>query len=524
MSRLFLSQNIEDGNARAGLCRLLAREELGGWQRGVVLAQQLTRRRRQRAASEREGDGPELCGGVDDACLQRSEAGLELGRCLAEHAALSALEVPAPRHKYPDQTPDLTEICLHLFESGHAFNYDVGQVHLPPVGAARFARVLDGLEDGASVAVVTLLGSLNPVTTGHVRCCVEARQMLVGPAQTKSARIVGPSGPFDCCIGLLQLNSDQRVSHKMAVAPAGDDASIPYAERQRLVQISTASTEWLGCGWPQDFEDICARWPRLVMTRFEISGADDVVKYGKFWSQPDARMIVMGRSCSTAALREGMARARDSLGRLSPICDDDQNFVVGPELPDISSSAARQAAISGDREAMSGLVHPAVAEWLLRQAWAMECGDEKSLQRTTSSSAVAEIRQRLSSASGGDPFVTEDDVTACATEVSTMRKLWLVPAPAPCSLEEGEPPLKASGAPARPPPPPPPPPPAPAPSASVEQSSSRLLRVDGRTRLFLEIERKSLTSRLAATASSSLSSEEAATARVRLLEIQEALS
>ena len=73
-----------------------------------------------------------------------------------------------------------------------------------------------------------------------------------------------------------------------------------------------------------------AAYPNLNLTHFEVNGADDVVKYGKFWSQPSARMLVMGRPGSTEAVRSGMADARDQLGRPCPIDLDDANFIMGP--------------------------------------------------------------------------------------------------------------------------------------------------------------------------------------------------
>ena len=47
---------------------------------------------------------------------------------------------------------------------------------------------------------------------------------------------------FDCCIGLLELNSDQRVGKKMAES---GDVLIPLTERSNLVQLSTADKPWL---------------------------------------------------------------------------------------------------------------------------------------------------------------------------------------------------------------------------------------------------------------------------------------
>ena len=45
---------------------------------------------------------------------------------------------------------------------------------------------------------------------------------------------------------------------------------------------------------------------------------------------------------------------------------DDGYFVVGPELPEVSSSAARKALIAGDESAIESYLHPAVIEWHTR--------------------------------------------------------------------------------------------------------------------------------------------------------------
>jgi len=62
------------------------------------------------------------------------------------------------------------------------------------------APLLDELPAGASVAVVTLLGSLCPITRGHVAAFEEARrQMRAGSGRLE---------PFQECIGFISLNGD----------------------------------------------------------------------------------------------------------------------------------------------------------------------------------------------------------------------------------------------------------------------------------------------------------------------------
>ena len=354
-----------------GLDRLLGRKGLSPAQRTALLAR----------LGQRERPAEAL-----DGLLQQSDAGLELGRLMAERAALRALAEP----------------------SGAA-------------EAAQFSAELEALPDGASVAVMTLLGSLNPVTLGHVRCFEEARQILLG---ADGAKRPAQLEEFDCCIGLIEMNSDQRVGKKMAEA---GDVLIPQTQRSRLVQLAAAGHAWLGLGWPLAVDKLQAQYPNLKLTSFRINGADDVVKYGKFWSKPSARIIVMGRPGSTEAVLEGMATARNGRGQPAPISEDDANFVLGPELPDISSSAARAATSAGDEAALRDLVHPLVSEWLLEQEWAGVDGSPSSEPEPAPEGVPPPAIEAERLVSAG--IVTEDDVSQLSAEVEELVKSLLLTTP-----------------------------------------------------------------------------------------------
>ena len=85
-----------------------------------------------------------------------------------------------------------------------------------------------------------------------------------------------------------------------------------------------------------------------------MNGADDVVRYDKFADVgPQYRMIVLGRPGYTEKALAGARQADLEAGYL----------VMGPELPDISSSAAREALARGDRARAAALLHPAVLAW-----------------------------------------------------------------------------------------------------------------------------------------------------------------
>jgi hypothetical protein len=91
-----------------------------------------------------------------------------------------------------------------------------------------------------------------------------------------------------------------------------------------------------------------------------MNGADDVCKYQKWrHAKPHHRMITMGRPGSTKALLKGMKSAG------MPQCGT-ADFLLGPELPDLSSSAARVASHVGDRSGLLQLLHPSVADWMLQ--------------------------------------------------------------------------------------------------------------------------------------------------------------
>merc|ERR1719350_2370523 len=65
----------------------------------------------------------------------------------------------------------------------------------------------------------------------------------------------------------------------------------------------------------------------------------------------------MGRPGYTEQVQEGMVKAG--------VDPDRGYFILGPELPDISSTAVREALVTGDRKALEDLLHPKVAEWCI---------------------------------------------------------------------------------------------------------------------------------------------------------------
>jgi ADP-ribosylglycohydrolase len=216
---------------------------------------------------------------------------------------------------------------------------------------------LAALPAHANVAVVTMRGSLCPITLGHVRCFEEARQLLLGLGGSLPAGVE----PFAHTVGFLSLNPDHHLRAKFA----GKRGKKPLglADREMLVRVATAEMAWLELSTckqtSRDVARLRQQFPQLNFDHFDMNGADDVVKYSK-WTRagPSHKMITMGRPGSTLALLRGMAR-------VGIAATGSADFLLGPELPDVSSTKLRAASQRGDQYELLTLCHPKVAEWML---------------------------------------------------------------------------------------------------------------------------------------------------------------
>jgi hypothetical protein len=207
------------------------------------------------------------------------------------------------------------------------------------------------LPAGTQVGVVTLLGSLCPITLGHVQAFVEAQRLLLGHSEHhRPAQL----GPFGAVLGLISLNGQEHVNSKLATK---GEATLGQQARLGLVQLAVAELSWIG--WEDREGDSLAAlrmsWPRLHFVHFRINGADDVLRYSKYVTDADNRTITMGRHPHTT---EVVVQAN-----LRNINLEKGHFIMGPELPDISSSGARCALSDGDDGVAATLLHPQVLAW-----------------------------------------------------------------------------------------------------------------------------------------------------------------
>jgi len=206
--------------------------------------------------------------------------------------------------------------------------------------------------------VVSMLGSLCPITLGHVTCYVEARKVIMADPSSQVSRPKRLEH-FDECLGLVSLNGDGHVMRKVATL---GQTPLNYDQRVEMVRLATSEHDWLNYEHGENtVEHYKERFPELNFIEFDMNGADDVVKYHK-WNivtcDDVTRMFVMGRPGFTPTVLQAMEALR--------IDPDDGRHIVGPELPDISSTAARDAGKRGDVTTLLSIVHPSVASSLLK--------------------------------------------------------------------------------------------------------------------------------------------------------------
>ncbi|CAE7291433.1 unnamed protein product [Symbiodinium natans] len=223
----------------------------------------------------------------------------------------------------------------------------------------KFAAVLDPLQEDAMVAVVTMTGSCCPITTAHCNAFDTARNALLG---IEGFKPLPKLEKFTEVLGLLSLNSDRHVDEKMA---RQREKSVSYAHRADLVKLASAEVPWMDFNPGREHHvigrlQVC--WPHLQFVRFALNGADDVVKYRKWkGAGPEHRCITIGRPGFTEKVLDGARRDRVAL---------DQGFFIlvpeGSEVADVSSTLVRELLRAGDRQGLERLLHPQVADWLLR--------------------------------------------------------------------------------------------------------------------------------------------------------------
>ena len=257
---------------------------------------------------------------------------------------------------------------------------------------ASLAATLPSLAAGERLAIVNLRGSLAPVTRGHILTLTTSRDLLLGGTT--------PAGSYHGVIGCATLNSDGHVSAKVRAKGLGD-VPLRLDERIKLVELAATDHPWLfvaKSGGAAVKAAVSAARPDLVVDYFEVNGADDVMKYRK-WNWGGVKLITMNRPGSTAQLTAALAADGVS---------ESADFIIGPELPDISSTAARAAARRGDRAVLITLLHDNVADAMLAREAALS-GGAVPTGAATGAAAVAAPTAAAPVASAPPPPSVEAD-------------------------------------------------------------------------------------------------------------------
>ena len=263
--------------------------------------------------------------------LERSVTAQRLDAALPTHATSAWSELKHTWHSMP--TRDVHAIVAELAE----------------------------LPMGTNVAVVTLLGSLCPITTGHTQTFEVARRLLLQESEDGKEALLRPAAleRFGEVVGFISLNGDRHVEAKLTKKK---QPSLDIQQRRHLVNLATSGWNWIG---QEDREGSCLQtlrscMPHLTFIHFFMNGADDVRKYRKWtWADANNRYLTFGRPGDTDAVVNAALRDHIDL--------DAGYFVMGPELPDVSSTDARIALARGDVVQARRHLHPPVLEWLLAQ-------------------------------------------------------------------------------------------------------------------------------------------------------------
>lgn len=213
------------------------------------------------------------------------------------------------------------------------------------------------------VAVITMLGSLCPITLGHVKMFELSRSLLLNEDGNYNSLRPHDLEDFDGAVGLISLNSDDHVRRKLR--QTGYNA-LNLNQRSDLVLLATQDHDWLTLDPSGTFANLHVLpnglrhiFPKIDFVNFIMNGADDVLKYAKYHYGNlghNTRSIMVGRAGYTDKLRGKMKYANIDLNK---------NLLLTPDVPNFSSTRVRAAIRDKNRDELKELIHPDVLEWHL---------------------------------------------------------------------------------------------------------------------------------------------------------------
>jgi hypothetical protein len=224
---------------------------------------------------------------------------------------------------------------------------------------------LDVLRPSSEVAVITYVGSFCPITVAHVLCMVETKKLIMNelsefPCAMPRPRIEPPPA---LVIAYISVNRDTYVESKMQRM---GEVAISANYRRMLIDLAVEDISWI-CShtyaWAA-LEELKIVFPRLRFIHYEVDGADVALKNCVWRHCSDReRRVAMGRACADSEpnpTQEIIARAQED-----GVNFEAGHFLIGPELPDISSSRARACLRAGNIAALRNMLHPRVLDWNL---------------------------------------------------------------------------------------------------------------------------------------------------------------
>lgn len=238
------------------------------------------------------------------------------------------------------------------------------------VDAAR--NMVSESPEKSRIGMVTLQGSMCPVTRAHVNAVLEARKMLLGRKSrlTQVAQRPKKLSKFDIVIGFIGVNEDDYVSSKLG-GRTYSKGFLHADTRRELIDLATAKHDWIvSCNniW-KCAQELLDSFPKREISWYELDGADVALKsqtWNKAWK--GRRYACVGRPADadmdngTEAVIRSMEEADKGL---ASEWYHQGNYLILPELPAISSTKVRAAIQNKETAALKKLVHADVARCLL---------------------------------------------------------------------------------------------------------------------------------------------------------------
>ena len=227
--------------------------------------------------------------------------------------------------------------------------------------------LINALEPSSRVAVITFVGSFCPVTRAHLICVEEARKIIIGepseyfwPLGQEQMRKIQK---YALVVAVISVNGDRYVNSKLKKV---GEVAISSENRRMLINLAIEDVDWI-CSHDRAWgavNELKRCYPQIDFTHFELDGADVALK-NEVWNDASQQhiRIAMGRAPETDEL--------DSTEEILKLIQNGHidisngHFLVGPILPNISSSRVRRALRIKDLDSLRSMLHPRVLEWIL---------------------------------------------------------------------------------------------------------------------------------------------------------------